>query len=76
MFNILDFIDSKEIREYNQNTEFTPIEQAALIYHSERTTVDEEMSEDKIYENLNKKLEEIKAFEEKVKAVMWVDGND
>ena len=44
MFNILDFIDSKEIREYNQNTEFTPIEQAALIYHSERTTVDEKMA--------------------------------
>mgnify|MGYP003301955204 CR=1 FL=1 len=70
MFNILDFIDSKEIREYNCTTKFTPIEQAVLIYHSERTTVDEEMSEDKIYENLNKKLEEIKAFEEKVKAVM------
>ena len=41
MFNILDFIDSKEIREYNQNTEFTPIEQAYLIYHSRKTTVEE-----------------------------------
>lgn len=44
MFNILDFIDSKEIREYNCNTKFTPIEQAVLIYHSEGTTVDEKMA--------------------------------
>lgn len=44
MFNILDFIDSKEIREYNCTTKFTPIEQAVLIFHSERTTVDEKMA--------------------------------
>lgn len=37
---------------------------------TKHSKVDEEMSEDKIYENLNKKLDEIKAFEEKVKAVM------
>lgn len=44
MFYILDFIDSKEIREYNQNTEFTPIEQAVLIYHSRGTTVEQKMT--------------------------------
>ncbi len=37
---------------------------------TKHSKVDEEMSEDKIHENLNKKLDEIKAFEEKVKAVM------
>lgn len=44
MFNILDFIDSKDIREYNANTQFTPMEQAVLIYHSCRTTVDDKMT--------------------------------
>ena len=44
MFNVLDFIDSKEIREYNRNTKFTPIEQAVLICHSMGTTVDEKMA--------------------------------
>lgn len=43
MFHILDFIDSKDIREYNRKTEFTPIEQAVLIYYSEGTTVDEKL---------------------------------
>ena len=28
MFHILDFIDSKDIREHNANTQFTPMEQA------------------------------------------------
>ena len=41
MFSISDSIDSKDIHEYNQNTEFTPIEQAVLIYHSKGTNVDE-----------------------------------
>lgn len=44
MFNLLDFIDSKDIREYNRNTEFMAIEQAYLIYHSRRTTVEEKMT--------------------------------
>ena len=44
MFHILDFIDSKDIREYNQNTEFTPVEQTVLIQHSKGTTVDKKMS--------------------------------
>lgn len=30
MFHILDFIDSKDIREHNANTQFTPMEQAVL----------------------------------------------
>jgi len=44
MFHILDFIDSKDIREHNANTQFTPMEQAVLIYHSCRTTVDDKMT--------------------------------
>lgn len=30
MFHILDFIDSKDIRAYNADTQFTLIEQAVL----------------------------------------------
>lgn len=44
MFNILDFIDSPDIREYNKNTVFTPAEQAVLIAHSEETTVEEKLA--------------------------------
>lgn len=44
MFNVLDFIDSKDIRDYNKNTKFTPIEQAAIIYYSERRNIEEKMS--------------------------------
>lgn len=44
MFNILDFIDSPDIREYNKNTLFTPAEQAILIAHSEETTVEEKLA--------------------------------
>lgn len=44
MFNILDFIDSPDIREYNRNTVFTPAEQAILIGQSEETTVEEKLS--------------------------------
>lgn len=44
-YNILDFIDFEDMREYNQNIEFTPIEEASLIYHSRKTTVDEKMKD-------------------------------
>ena len=44
VFNILDFIDSKDIREYNKNTHFTPMEQAVLIHYSQGTTIDEKLS--------------------------------
>lgn len=44
MFSILDFIDSPCIREHNKNTNFTPLEQAVLIYHSRKTTVEEKLS--------------------------------
>lgn len=44
MANILDFIDSKDIREYNRNTHFTPLEQAVLIYYSRSSTVEEKLS--------------------------------
>lgn len=43
MFNILDFIDSPDIREYNKDIKFTPAEQAILIAHSEETTVEEKL---------------------------------
>ena len=36
MLNILDYIDSKDIREYNRNTKFTPFEKAYLIYNCKR----------------------------------------
>lgn len=44
MFNILDFIDSPDIREYNRKTVFTPAEQVALIACSEGTTVGEKLA--------------------------------
>ena len=40
MFDILDFIDSPDIREYHKNTYFTPAE-AVLITMSERRTLEE-----------------------------------
>lgn len=43
MFNILDFIDSKDIREHNKNHIFTPAEQAVLIVHSYNTTIYEKI---------------------------------
>lgn len=46
MVDIFDFIDSKDIREYNRQlgTKFTPIEQAVLIYHSDLKTVEEKLA--------------------------------
>lgn len=44
MFNILDFIDSPAIREYNKNTQFTPAEQVVLIARSCGTTLDEKIA--------------------------------
>lgn len=46
MFNIYDFIESKDIREYNRQlgTKFTPIEQAAIIRHNKSTTLEEKIS--------------------------------
>lgn len=44
MFSILDFIDSKDIREYNKDTLFTPFEQAVLIHYSQGTAIDEKLS--------------------------------
>lgn len=41
-----DFIDSKDIREYNHKfgTKFTPIEQAVIIYHCDSKTVQEKLA--------------------------------
>ena len=44
MFNVLDFIDSKSIRDYNKDTEFSPAEQAILISKSRKTTVEEKVN--------------------------------
>lgn len=44
MFNILDFIDSPDIRDFNKNTQFTPAEQVILIARSCGTTLDEKIS--------------------------------
>ena len=44
MFDILDFIDSEEIREFNRNTVFAPMEQAILIGQSLNTSVEQKIS--------------------------------
>lgn len=44
MYDVLNFIDNEEIREYNRNTLFTPMEQAILIRHSLRTSVEQKLS--------------------------------
>lgn len=43
MYDILDFIDSPDIRDYHRNTNFTPAQQAVLIARSEKTTVEEKI---------------------------------
>ena len=44
MYSILSFLDSPTIREYNKNTDFTPVEQVVLIVKSCKTTVEEKIS--------------------------------
>lgn len=44
MFDILDFIDSEEIRAFNKNTVFAPMEQAILIGQSLKTSVEQKLS--------------------------------
>lgn len=43
IYNILDFMDSLDIRDYHKNTEFTPAQQAVLIAWSEKATVEEKI---------------------------------
>lgn len=42
--NILDFIDSQDIREFHKNTTFAPEEQAVLVVNSETHTIEEKMA--------------------------------
>ena len=44
MFDIMDFFDSEDIRRCNQQRKFTPIEQAVLIYVSEKKTTSQKLS--------------------------------
>lgn len=44
MYNTLDFIDSKSIRDFNKDTQFSPVEQAILIAESERRTIEEKLN--------------------------------
>jgi len=44
MFDILDFIDSEDIRKFNQNTLFYPLEKAVLIYYSHYTSVEKKLA--------------------------------
>lgn len=44
MYNILDFIDSKSIQNFNKDTQFSPAEQAILIAESERRTIEEKLN--------------------------------
>ena len=39
-FNILDFIDSEDIREHNKDTSFSPSQQAVLISRSQRQSIE------------------------------------
>lgn len=41
MYNFLEFIDSSDIREYNQNTIFTLAQQAVLISRSQKKSIEE-----------------------------------
>ena len=41
--NILDFIDSEDIREYNKDTLFSPTQKALLIGHSKKQTIEKKI---------------------------------
>lgn len=43
MYDLLKFIDSPDIREFNKDTVFTPAEQAVLVSMSYKTTVEEKI---------------------------------
>ena len=43
MYDLLRFIDSPDIREYNKDTDFTPAEWAVLIGMSCRQTMEEKI---------------------------------
>ena len=62
-----------EFREHFPSRQQKENWQWRTCFVSKHSKVDEETAEDKIYENLNKKLEEIKAFEEKVKGSSFDD---
>lgn len=42
-FDILEFIDSDDIREYNSSTHFYPVEKAVLIYYSRKHSVEDKI---------------------------------
>lgn len=42
-YDVLQFIDSPDIREFNKHTKFMPAEQAVLTAVSKRKTVEEKM---------------------------------
>lgn len=44
MFDLLGFIDSPDIREYNRDTEFAPDEQAVLVAQSRTRTVEDKIA--------------------------------
>lgn len=44
MFDIISFVDSADIREYNKSTVFFPIEQAVLINASRKRPLEEKLS--------------------------------
>ena len=43
MYDILQFIDSPDIREYHKNSRFTPAQECVLVAVSEKTTVEEKI---------------------------------
>lgn len=43
-FNILDFIDSEDIREHNKDTFFSPTQKAILISHSKKQSIENKMT--------------------------------
>ena len=66
-FNILDFIDSEDIREHNRETLFSPIQKAFLIRHSQKQSIENKIKamESLLLENLDWDFPYIDAYDKK-----------
>lgn len=66
-FNILDFIDSEDIREHNKETLFSPTQKAFLIRHSQKQSIENKIKamESLLLENLDWNFPYIDAYDKK-----------
>lgn len=66
-FNILDFIDSEDIREHNKETLFSPTQKAFLIRHSQKQSIENKIKamESLLLENLDWDFPYIDAYDKK-----------